>query len=976
MNTRVRKIVSFISTVCLLTASIIGLLPGNVYADAQNIQVVTYPATAGQLASVGIAFNVNEPLKAGTDSITCVFPKETNIDSTISSANISVNPRLLNGADFELDYRTGTLKLLNPLRKGDRLTVSYRYEPNAVTSQLPRNIKFYDQTYPSGNPRRSNGILDPGEWVYEDRDNDGKISVGDRRLNIIYATATLYRQGSLVEVSDSDFGGSADPTLALTSYSYSNLTFVDKNNDGIFSEHDWLVDDKDANGYLSTNDKIIVGMFYYTKNSIVTNNDLDNTSTVQSSALTTGIMHAENILKNDYFDDGEYVYDEAGGSVANQVDPGDIRLTWVYAMGELYAKGSKVAPEDKDLLVTLVPFQASPTINEVDRNDNWPLRFYLENRSFSGTVQPGDKRLTNVYNSYFLPVALTGSLPVTAGNPDDNQTLFQFAINEKYSSAVVPPATTPVGYGSFDPIYRDLDNSSTVSEFDIRLNSFTIIVENKEITYTAGSIVRKGELDVGQKLFNFPATTMHSEIGTPNNKYDLGELIYSSVISSNSTNARRENYFGVVSANYTVGAYYPDAGLTLTKGWADVITETLTTYADGGETIFKLANYPISKAISPPVTDVNYALEPLTLHSGLMRGIGKVYYCITAVNETIGESEPWEERMVEFLSSTTLNAAKIKWSPVQNASKYRIYRASEANNYDDSSLVAEVLAPQTEYVDMGGNLLPGKPPTTFQSTYTKLILTRIDPKTGLSEDTQLHEYELSDYKIDPVTGKIDFRKPLKQLDTIIADYDIGVKVQEEKVLIDTVSGRSKLRYSKILDPDIYGIDNYDIVVKKATSANPDNPTLLVRGVDYEFLDENNNKLEGLEKGMIVFYGQIATTDTVTISYVYRKQVRGDLVKVATGNETTLNTHERGMIPSTNKVYKGRTLSSVPVINVMNSEKGPVVTFTTPVNIKPDPANKINPTPESKRDINIIFFHADWYPKSQPCRQLPALYPYI
>ncbi|MCE5224093.1 hypothetical protein LLG10_07945 [bacterium] len=953
MNTRVRKIVSFISTICLLTASLISLLPGNVYADAQNIQVTTYPATAGQLASYRIAFNVNEPLKAGTDSITCVFPKETNIDSTISSANISVNPRLLNGADFELDYKTGTIKLLNPLRKGDRLTVSYRYEPSATSSQLPRNIKFYDQTYPAGNPRRSNGILDPGEWTYEDRDSDGKISVGDRRLNIIN-TIPLYRQGSLVEVGDTDFGTTADPTFALTNFSYSNLAFVDKNNDGVFSEHDWLIDDKDGNGYLSTNDKIIVGMFYYPKNSIVTNNDLDNSTTVQSSATTTTIMHAENVIKNAYYDDGEYIYDETGGTVANQVDPGDKRLTWVYALGELYPKGTNVAAGDKDLLMTLVPYQTSPAINEVDRNDVWPLRFYLENRALSTTVQPGDKRLSNIFNSFYLPSALIGSPVVLPGDPDDNQTLFQFAINEKYSSAVIPPATTPVGYGNFDPIYRDLDSSSTVSEFDIRLNNFTIFVDNREVTYTAGSIVRKGELDVGLKLFNFPATTMHSEVGVPNNRFDLGEMIYSAVILSNTSLARRENYFGVVSANYTIGANYPDTGLSLTKGWADVITETLTTYADGGETTFKLTNYPVGKAITPPITDINYNLEPLTLNSGLMRGVGKVYYSITAVNETIGESEPWEERMVEFLSSTTLNAVKIKWSPLQNASKYRIYRTTEAGNYDDNSLVAEILAPQTEYIDMGGNLLPGKPPTTFESTYTTVILTRIDPKTGVSSEIQLHEYELSDYKMDPITGKVDFRKPLKLLDTIVADYDIGVRITDEKILIDTVSGRAKLRYDDILDPDIYGTEKYDIIVKKATSANPDNPTLLVRGVDFEFLDENNNKLAGLEKGMMVFYGQIALTDTVTISYVYRKEVRGDLIKVASGNETTLSTHERGIIPGTDQIFKGRTLSSVPVINVMNSEKGPVVTFTTPVNIKPDSANKINPTPESKRDINITF----------------------
>lgn len=946
MNKRVRKIVSFISTICLLTASLISFLPGQVFADSQHIQVTPYPQTAGQLASYRVAFNVNESLKAGTDSITVVFPKETNIDSTISSANISVNPKLLNGADFELDYKTGTLKLLNPLRKGDRLVVSYRYEPSAVTAQLPKNIKFFDQTYVAGDPRRGNGVLDAGEWMYEDVDNDGKISVGDRRLHIIINAGATYRQGSLVQVGDNDYfidpisGAPANP---ITSFSVSNLNFVDNDNNGVFSENDWLIDDKNANGYLDMNDKILVGMFYYPKNTIISNNDLDVAAPVIAPA--PAVMHVENIAKNDYYDDGEYIYQDM--DVNNQVSVGDWRWTWVYASGAVYPKQSVVVAADKDIGLQLVRFQAAPTINEVARiGDTAPMRFYLENRAFAGATLEGDKRLSNILNACYLPWYLAGA-PVAGGDPDANVTLFNFATNEKYAG------WNATFYTTFDPIYRDVDASGNVSEYDIRLYKFSVVVDNRETTYTAGSMVRKGEIDIGMPLFAFPATTMHTEIGTPNGMYNLGEKIYS-LSGGISTGSRREFYYGAVSANYTVGMNYPDTGLTLTKGWADVMTEVLTTYADGGEKTFKLTNYPVGKAITPPITDINYTVEPLTLASGLMRGIGKTYYCITAVNETIGESEPWEERMVEFLPSSTLNAVRIKWSPIPNASKYRIYRTNDAGSYDDSSMVAEVFAPLTEYVDMGGTLLPGKPPTSFESTYTTLILTRVDPKTGLSYDITLHEYELSDYKLDPVTGKIDFRKPLKLLDTIVADYDTGVRVKDEKIIIDTISGRAKLRYDMILDPDIYGIDDYNIEVHKATSANPDNPTLLVRGVDFEFLDENNDKILGLEDGKMVFFGQIAPTDTVTISYVYRKQVRGDLVKVATGNETALFTHERAIIPGTNAIFKGRTLSSVPVINVMNSEKGPVVTFTTPVNIKPDPANKIGPTPESKRDVNITF----------------------
>jgi hypothetical protein len=113
-------------------------------------------------------------------------------------------------------------------------------------------------------------------------------------------------------------------------------------------------------------------------------------------------------------------------------------------------------------------------------------------------------------------------------------------------------------------------------------------------------------------------------------------------------------------------------------------------------------------------------------------------------------------------------------------------------------------------------------------------------------------------------------------------------------------------------------------------------------------------VEGLKDGNVVFYTQISNSDTVYADYYYREKVRGDLVAVANGNETQLRTHQNNIVPGTYIIYKGKTLSSAPVINVMNSERGPVVTFTTPVNVVPKPEYKVNPTPESKRDVTIVF----------------------
>ncbi|HOJ16381.1 MAG TPA: hypothetical protein PLC43_04335, partial [Caldisericia bacterium] len=188
------SVLSFIVIFTLLFSTFI-FVPNTVYADVSSIVVTPYPKVSGQIASYRIAFNINAPLNGGTDSISVVFPKETIIDSTISSGNISVNPKKLIPADYVLNYQTGTVTtvtLLNPLQKGDRVTANYRYEAGVDYTQLPRNVKFYDLTYPAGDPRRGNGVLDPGEWIYEDRDNDSRITVGDKRLSIIQGLANTY----------------------------------------------------------------------------------------------------------------------------------------------------------------------------------------------------------------------------------------------------------------------------------------------------------------------------------------------------------------------------------------------------------------------------------------------------------------------------------------------------------------------------------------------------------------------------------------------------------------------------------------------------------------------------------------------------------------------------------------------------------------------------------------------------------------
>jgi len=945
------SVLSFIVIFTLLFSTFI-FVPNTVYADVSSIVVTPYPKVSGQIASYRIAFNINAPLNGGTDSISVVFPKETIIDSTISSGNISVNPKKLIPADYVLNYQTGTITLLNPLQKGDRITANYRYEAGVDYTQLPRNVKFYDLTYSSdaqGDPRRGNGVLDPGEWIYEDRDNDGRITVGDRRLSVIVKydtnnnpTGKAYRQGSLVQTRDFDIG--ATETRPLTSYSYTNLKFVDNDQNGIFSENDWLIDDRDNSYTLNRNDKIITGIFWYGNGTMVNSSDTDFGDTLPLNKISPNYKHAENISVNGKYDFGEYVYDDKDGSNTVSVNPtnDDVRLSWVIAGGKVYPKGSIVAKDDKDVGVNLIEFNDNEKSNDINN-----LMIYSVTDTGANKVSAGDTRLFNLVNSAYSPGAKVGGTDTDVGT-----SLFPFAANEKYAGCVDDPP--PQKYHLYDPIYRDMDSNGSVSEGDIRLTDFSIYIENKHVLYTAGSVVRKGELDIGLTLNSFSTLAppiRHTELGSINGIYNPGELIYQDTDNSNSVNVDdiRFNAYGVISSNLTVPENYLDAGLTLTKGWAEITDEIVVAYAEGGEKVLNLNHYPVVKPVIPPEHDIDYRLEPLIITGGDLKNKGKVYYTITAVSDTVGESEPWEEKWVEFVVGTNYNAVKIKWSPVSNASRYRVYRTFEEGVYGDNSLIAEVRAPITEYIDLGFDGLIGKPPEKYASSFTKLYLTTLKNPQPMF----LVEWELSDYKLDTASGRIDFRKALKELDTIVADYSVGISVVNEVVNIDYSAGKGKLRYSPVIDPSI-NEDLYKIKLRKATAANPDNPTPLVRGVDYEFRDDKNSIDGGLEKGTIVFYTQIASTDTIYADYHYREDIRGDLIKVATGNETSLYTHEKGIVVRSYTVMKGITLKTSPVINVLSSDKGPLITFTTPINIKPDPQNKINISPDSPRDVYVTF----------------------
>lgn len=129
--------------------------------------------------------------------------------------------------------------------------------------------------------------------MYEDRDNDGRISPGDRRLMVMKyviggdsttdppTPGSDAKQNSIVAPGDldcdncSNTAGNPTPLNPLIPLSIVRLVMLDINNDGIYNEGDYLFDDRDHSDTVSRNDLMITGIVDYPAGSVVAYNDPD-----------------------------------------------------------------------------------------------------------------------------------------------------------------------------------------------------------------------------------------------------------------------------------------------------------------------------------------------------------------------------------------------------------------------------------------------------------------------------------------------------------------------------------------------------------------------------------------------------------------------------------------------------------------------------------------------------------------------------
>ncbi len=489
-----KRLLVIVLVFCLIVPMV---MVQNTNADVKSIKVIPYPKKAGKMASYHISFNVNRELEANKDSITVTLPQETLVPEFVSSSVISVNPQKLIGADYKLTYETGDIDFTDPLREGDMIRASYTYEASPDYTMMPiqSNVKFFDRTFdylrlstdPS-DPRSNNGQFDPGEWVYEDRDSDGRISPGDRRLMVIHGVLggdstvdpfTLgsdAKQNSIVAPGDLDCnnctgGGVGVPTPLnpLVPLSLVRLVMLDVNHDGIYNEGDYLLDDRDMSDTVTQNDLMITGIVHYPPNSIVSFNDPDYRDRMenleggmvtvpplqiysfdQTTNTTPAYVwrHADDGPTIGKYDPGEAIYrdgydatlpfppgpDPTGGPSTYSVDAGDTRATSITVIQSgitfFYPAGSVVDQTDKDVGTRLISFQTATGEEEgfLDVNQSQGVGYF----------DPGEPiyRNNNGRAGFLYDVA-TGGVQINAMPQPGDVRLSAYAISAYAQGSVV-----------------------------------------------------------------------------------------------------------------------------------------------------------------------------------------------------------------------------------------------------------------------------------------------------------------------------------------------------------------------------------------------------------------------------------------------------------------------------------------------------------------------------------------------------------
>jgi len=346
----------------------------------------------------------------------------------------------------------------------------------------------------------SDGDFDSDEVVYLDmlKDDVGPwvIESGDIRL-----TNFDYIPPNTKVTSNSEDHGY---TLRELPGGQAVIGYVDIHLNGIYDIEDPLYIDTDDNSFVSVNDirltpRIVLNTSYgsYSRvqigdldiagpnalHDLITNGDIE-------TPLSTLIGFVDSDCSGDWTcPDKLYLQQIVGGLADEFVTIGDFRLYVPQNALDMGwpACGSKVKQGDKD--ATYVLTKESMRIMFGDLNNDGICSenetIYLDTEIGDDVVEAGDIRLTEYGNGFYPP-----NTKVFSKEIDKNDPLAEF----KGGQAVVGfvDSNNNKVYDLADSLYVDVDDSSSVSLYDLRLTERTI----SNITYYPYTRVANGNLDL------------------------------------------------------------------------------------------------------------------------------------------------------------------------------------------------------------------------------------------------------------------------------------------------------------------------------------------------------------------------------------------------------------------------------------------------------------------------------------------------
>lgn len=538
-------------------------------STASVLNVIITPAIVGEVPRIDIVFDLDVPVSANSDNLVVTFPIDAGGDINkefILPSSIPTTAVLIDGSnnisDVQVDLMNRKIAVITSINLfGSGTSVDHHtltFLPSAGIKN-PKTSGYYSLKFHTS--QETADTTSPVFFIYPTVFDHLEISPDPAFVESNKFPSTDYIAGfgnhvilraypkdiydnTLYEGFINPFGtyvtnGDSDCGIRISANDAAHFRYCDSNANGHYDCYDCLYLDSDNSFTISVGDIRITASSCggsYTPGSAVKESDVDignplyapyifpNPSYVRGDAdLTTGLTaflaterHAENINSNGNYDYGEWIYNEAGGTVANQVDAGDVRLTSVTIGGITYAAGTTVAAGDLDEGTVLVNFLTDELHDEsvtVDGAYTAGENIYKD-LDGSGSVTVGDQRLTIVTSGAYTYIYNS----FVREDEDVGDTLTAFPANELYYDANGDTIYSPGEW-----VYRDVDTSGTVTAGDIRLS--TVIIGSS--SYLAGSVCQVGELDVdkGYTLTPFAGNEMFVDSDS-SGTYTPGERIY------------------------------------------------------------------------------------------------------------------------------------------------------------------------------------------------------------------------------------------------------------------------------------------------------------------------------------------------------------------------------------------------------------------------------------------------------------------